>query len=112
MKTYFYFPVWDNNSNGGYVAVQMSIYTVKFGIPENFSIEKIETTPGSEWFLSLSEIEKKDKIKFWWENKSISYVTDPALFIERATKPWDLKRTATPMWVKYDWDAKPSGKGF
>jgi len=112
MKTYFDFPVWDENSNGGYVAVVMSIYSVKFGIPKSFSIDKIGTTPGSEWFLSLSESEQKEKIKFWWKNKSVSYVTDPGLFIERATKPWDLKRIATPMWVKYGWDAKPSGKGF
>jgi len=112
MKTYFDFPVWDKNSNGGYVAVVMSVYTTKFGIPENFYIERMGTTPGSEWFLELPEEEQKNKIKFWWENKSVSYVTDPELFLERANKPWAVKRTATPMWVKYDWDAKPSGKGF
>jgi hypothetical protein len=112
MMTYFDFPVWDENSNGGYVAVVMSVYTVKYGIPNNFSIAKIGTTPGSEWFLELPEEEQKNKIKFWWENKTGSYVTEPELFLERANKPWAVKRTATPMWVKYGWDAKPGKGGF
>jgi len=112
METYFDFPVWDENSNGGYVAVKISIYTVKFGIPEKFFIDKIGATPSAEWFLQLSEREQKEKIKFWWEHKSGSYVTEPELFLVRATKPWAEKRTATPLWVKCNWDSEPSGKGF
>jgi hypothetical protein len=112
MENVLEFSVFDakNGFKHGRIAVELQVFSAKNGVPEKFNIKKVETSDSAAWWKTETTLrDKEEDIKFWWVNAQVCAITDPQFFLNPEGQ---VKRIATPSWVKYPWGDKPSGKGF